>query len=271
MPLLFFPFLSSLKSAFHSRSEYRQLHSKLKKLFALSSSPFHHTPFCTIFCHLYRSQREGKKIHFVLCLIPSREIICWCASTEWGAACLPVLLNVTEIKAMFRVGLSWSKCVALLASHHSVWQRNWAAWDLQWTLAGKFFRKEKWIFRLFLAPRAWLHYSLLTMTPLSVNSLFSLLCPGDLWHESAFLICCLMCYVLLRPLWQTASPWITTTSSVAALMALCGFLTLWTFTLSLLCPSHTSWELTSQVWLRPGTVEKGGREQGRLVGVRTVP
>lgn len=77
--------------------------------------------------------------------------------------------------------------------------------------------------------------------------------------------------VLLRPLWQTASLWIMTTSSVAALTAPCGFLTLWTFTLSPLCRSHTSWEQTSQVWLRPGTVEKGGREKGRLVGVRTVP
>lgn len=161
MPLLFFPFLSSLKSAFHSRSEYRQLHSKLKKLFALNSSPFHHTPFCTIFCHLYRSQREGKKIHFVLFLIPSWQVMCWCASSGWGATCLPVALNVTGTKAMFRVGLSWSKCVALLASHHSAGKLIFflTAWDLQWTLAGKCFRKEKWIFSLFLTPRARLHYS----------------------------------------------------------------------------------------------------------------
>lgn len=83
-----------------------------------------------------------------------------------------------------------------------------------------------------------------------------------------------MCCVLLRPLWRTASPWIMTTSSVAVLMAPCGFLTLWTFTLSPRCRSLTSWEQTSQVWLKPGTMawveeRKGKRES--LWGLELFP
>lgn len=80
-----------------------------------------------------------------------------------------------------------------------------------------------------------------------------------------------MCCVLLRPLWQTASLWIMTTSSVAVLMAPCGFLTLWTFTLSPRCRSRTSWEPTSQVWLRPGTVAWVEEGKGSLWGLELFP
>ena len=193
MKCLIFSFLSSLKSAFHSRSEHRQLHSKFEKSFALNSSPYHHTPFCTIFCHLYRSQWEGEENPFFFGSHPLVTGCYWLASTGWGAACLPVVPSVTEEqKAMFRVRPSWSKYVGLLTSHHSGWQRNWAlsltTWNLKWTLAGRLLRKENWIFRLFLIPGAWLHFSSSDHDSFVCQFAVFPVVSGDLWSESAMLI-----------------------------------------------------------------------------------
>lgn len=117
---------------------------------------------------------------------------CWPAS---GAECHRGTKNNVQSKTQLE------KCVALLISHHSGWQKNWAfsltIWNLQWTLAGKLLRNENWIFRLFLTPRVWLHFTsaLLTMTPLSVNLLFSLWCvwwPLN-WERIAYLPSCVLC------------------------------------------------------------------------------
>lgn len=98
MPLLFFPF-SSLNSAFHSCSEYRQLHSKLANNFALNSSPYHHSPFLP-FSAICTDPigRGGGENDFVFLSWLLGQVMYRCSSTGWGAACLPVVLNVTEDK-----------------------------------------------------------------------------------------------------------------------------------------------------------------------------
>lgn len=87
--------------------------------------------------------------------------------------------------------------------------------------------------------------------------LLPLHCMWRLWDE--ILLVLVSCAP--RPLWPTVSLSTMITSSVAVRMALCGFLTLRTFTLWLHSRNHTFWERTLPASRRPGRKRLGNPMQ----------